>query len=53
MEVAFDADYVVPNPVFVGQTPTLQTLLDVCGVKGVFGAPERLGPNRARYAIQW
>ena len=37
---------------FVGQIPTLQTLLDACGVKGVVGAPERLGRNRARFLIQ-
>ena len=53
MEVTFAADYELPTSAFVGQVPTLQTLLDACGVKGVVSAPERLGPNRARFKIQW
>jgi Protein of unknown function (DUF2378) len=53
MVVAFDADHELPTSAFVGQIPTLQTLLDTCGVKGVVGAPERLGPQTARFHIQW
>jgi hypothetical protein len=53
MEVEWAIDYEMPTCEFVGLMPTFQTLLDACGSKGVVGMPERLGPNKARYSIQW
>ena len=53
MDVEWEADYEMPACEFVGLVPTFQTLLSACGAKGVVGTPERTGPNKARYAIQW
>jgi len=53
MEMVYSLDYEVPTSVFVGAAPALQTILDACGVKGIIGEPERLGPNRVRFTIQW
>jgi hypothetical protein len=53
MDVEWEVDYEMPACEFVGLVPTFQTLLSACGAKGVVGTPERLGPARARYAIQW
>jgi hypothetical protein len=53
MEVEFKAEYEIPTCIFAGQIPTFETLLNACGVKGVVGQPERIGPNKARYPIQW
>jgi hypothetical protein len=53
MEVQWDVDYEMPLCEFVGLMPTFQALLDACGANGVVGMPERLGPGRARYRIQW
>jgi hypothetical protein len=53
MDMQWSASYEIPTCVFVAQIPTFQTLLDACGVHGVVGTPERLGPQRARFPIQW
>ena len=53
LEIEWATDLEIAMSEFVAQVPTLQTLLDACGVKGIVGSPERLGPNRARFHIQW
>jgi hypothetical protein len=53
MEIAWAADFEIPTCVLVSQIPSLQTLIDACGAKGVVGAPERIAANKARYLIQW
>jgi hypothetical protein len=53
MEMEWDADFEIPMCVMIGQTPTFQVLLDACGVKGVVGQPERLGPKKARFLLHW
>ena len=53
MEVEWQTDYEMPTCEFVGLMPTFQTLLEACGTKGVVGMPERMGPSKARYRIQW
>jgi hypothetical protein len=53
MDVTWSADFEMPMSEFASLMPTFQTLLDSCGAKGVVEMPERLGPSRARYRIQW
>jgi hypothetical protein len=53
MEVEYKTTYEIPTSVFVSGMPSFQSLLASCGAKGVVGQPERLGPNKARYLIQW
>jgi hypothetical protein len=53
MEIEWATEHKIAMCEFVAQVPSLQTLLDACGVKGVVGPPERLAANRARFHIQW
>jgi hypothetical protein len=53
MEMIYGVDYEVPMCMLVGAMPTLQVILEVCGVEGLIGPPERLAPNRVRFAIRW
>jgi hypothetical protein len=53
MEVQFATNDEVPLCVFVTFIPTVETLMDACGVKGVTGQPQRLSPNTARFSVQW
>jgi hypothetical protein len=53
LQVEYPDDGEVPLCVFVGQTFAFQTLLDACDVKGVVAPPERRGPNKASYNINW
>jgi hypothetical protein len=53
LETEYLVDYEIPTCVFVGQIPALQGILDACGVEGIIGNPERLGPNKVNYRIQW
>ncbi len=53
MEVEWVSGHEIPDCVVVTQLPVFQALLDSCGVKGVVGSPERLGPNQVRFQIQW
>jgi hypothetical protein len=53
MDVRWLVDGEVPSCMFIGATATIQAVLDACGVRGLIGAPERIGPAHARYVIQW
>jgi hypothetical protein len=53
MVVEYSADYEIPICVFVSLVPAFQTLLSACGVTGIVGPPERLGPAKVRFQIQW
>jgi hypothetical protein len=53
MEIFYDVDYPIPDCIFVSSMPSFETLLNMCGVKGMVYSPERLGPQRARFRIEW
>jgi hypothetical protein len=53
MEIEYKTSQEIPTSVFVSGIPSFQSLLASCGARGVVSQPERLGPNRARYHIQW
>jgi hypothetical protein len=53
MEIFYDAAYPIPDCIFVSAIPSLEVLLHMCGVKGMVHSPQRLGPNRARFRIEW
>jgi hypothetical protein len=53
MDIEWDADWEIPTCALVSQVPSLQVLVDICGVRGTIGPPERVGPRHARYVVRW
>jgi hypothetical protein len=53
IEVRWLVDYEVPTCMFIGAATTFQVIFESCGVRGLVGAPQRLGPGAARFRLQW
>src|SRR5262249_24894044 len=53
MVVTYASDVEIASCVFVALVPAFETLMQSCGVKGVVGTPQRLGPAQVRFQIQW
>jgi hypothetical protein len=53
MVMTHKTHYALPMSIFFSTIPALQTLLDVCGVKGTVSDPGRLSPQAARFVISW
>jgi hypothetical protein len=53
MEVRYAVDGEVPGCTFVSCMAALESLLELCGVNGVVGEPQRVGPAAARFRITW
>jgi hypothetical protein len=51
--IEYAAKVEFPLCAFIGPAASFPVYFDLCGVKGVVGAPERIGPNKARYKLSW
>jgi hypothetical protein len=53
MNVQYRASHEIARALLIGQIATFEVILDVCSLRGTVGEPERHGPVRASYQIQW
>jgi hypothetical protein len=53
MRVSYDVDHEVPGCVFVSCQAALETVIELCGARGVVAPPERTGPATVRFRIRW
>jgi hypothetical protein len=53
MRISYDVTYEIADCVFDALIATLESITQMCGVKGVIGDPKRVAPNSAEYLIRW
>jgi hypothetical protein len=53
MEVGYDVQREIPSCLFVACTAALEMVLELCGVQGRVGDPERLDRATVRFRISW